>query len=224
MSAYTSLSALFQAICNSVRKKEGTSSLINHQELPARILALPSGGAGPGTGAQKMPFGIVEAECLYFDGLNEYGNIIPVLTSDSSITVTVKASSQYSSSYAGWKAFDGNEGTFWAHGTGTSTLQSGREMPCHMDMIFPRKISFDGYLIRGAAAGEYPKSWELLGSNDGSSYEVIDSQNEEALLSDREIHSYSLDKVYSFKYVRLRVTDSTNYCGICQFNLTREEK
>ena len=70
MSTYTSLSALFQAICNSVRKKEGTSSLINHQELPARILALPSGGAGPGTGTQKMSFGIVEAECLYFDGLN----------------------------------------------------------------------------------------------------------------------------------------------------------
>ena len=46
MSTYTSLSALFQAICNSVRKKEGTSSLINHQDIPNRILALNGSSSG----------------------------------------------------------------------------------------------------------------------------------------------------------------------------------
>ena len=46
MSTYTSLSALFQAICNSVRKKEGTSSLINHQDIPDRILALNGSSSG----------------------------------------------------------------------------------------------------------------------------------------------------------------------------------
>lgn len=42
--SYNSVSALFQAICNAIRAKTGSSALINHQDIPDEIEALPSGG------------------------------------------------------------------------------------------------------------------------------------------------------------------------------------
>lgn len=41
---YPTLKALFTAICDSVRAKEGTTELINHQDLPERIDAIESSG------------------------------------------------------------------------------------------------------------------------------------------------------------------------------------
>lgn len=42
--SYSTVSALFTAICDAIRGKDGTQAQINHQDIPARITALPSGG------------------------------------------------------------------------------------------------------------------------------------------------------------------------------------
>lgn len=41
---YATLPALFTGICDAIRLKEGTTASINHQDIPAKITALPSGG------------------------------------------------------------------------------------------------------------------------------------------------------------------------------------
>lgn len=219
---YNTISSLFTGICDAIRKKEGSTGLISHQEIPERILTINVGQDGTG-GILKLDTGITESENVYFDGLNEYGDIIPALTSGSTVSATVTESSMYSSIYAGYKALDGNNSTFWAHGTGRSTLSSGREMPCYIVIEFQRKISFDSYYIKGGNANEYPKSWELLGSDDGDSFYTIDTRNEDDALSDEAVHSYTLQEEACFKYVKLLITDSTNYCGVSSFNLRKEK-
>lgn len=45
---YTTISALFTGICDAIRKKEGSSGAINHQDIPARIEALATSGGSTG--------------------------------------------------------------------------------------------------------------------------------------------------------------------------------
>lgn len=40
---YPSIKELFTAICDAVRRADGTSSKINHQDIPDRIDAIPKG-------------------------------------------------------------------------------------------------------------------------------------------------------------------------------------
>ena len=42
--AYSTLKDLFTGICNAIRTKEGSTGIINHQDIPSRIEALESGG------------------------------------------------------------------------------------------------------------------------------------------------------------------------------------
>lgn len=42
---YNTISELFTAICNAVRTKEGSTGLINHQDIPDRVLALSGGSS-----------------------------------------------------------------------------------------------------------------------------------------------------------------------------------
>ena len=41
---YETLPALFTGICDAIREKTGESSLINHQDIPAQIAAIQTGG------------------------------------------------------------------------------------------------------------------------------------------------------------------------------------
>lgn len=43
--AYANIKALFVAICDAIRVKDGTSGAINHQDIPARIKAISAGGS-----------------------------------------------------------------------------------------------------------------------------------------------------------------------------------
>ena len=40
---YDTIPALFTAICDAIRVKDGTSALINHQDIPAKIGSIPVG-------------------------------------------------------------------------------------------------------------------------------------------------------------------------------------
>lgn len=45
MASYTTVSALFTAICDAIRAKENSTGSINHQDIPDRIAAIPAGGS-----------------------------------------------------------------------------------------------------------------------------------------------------------------------------------
>lgn len=42
--AYASITSLFKGICDAIRSKDGTSAKIDHQDIPARIRAISTGG------------------------------------------------------------------------------------------------------------------------------------------------------------------------------------
>lgn len=44
--SYTTITELFSGICDAIRDKDGTTDPINHQDIPARIAAISSGGGG----------------------------------------------------------------------------------------------------------------------------------------------------------------------------------
>ena len=44
--SYTTIPSLFTAICNAIRSKDGSSSNINHQDIPSKILAIPTNQGG----------------------------------------------------------------------------------------------------------------------------------------------------------------------------------
>ena len=69
--SYTDLSSLFKGICDAIRAKDGTTDLIAHQDIPARISAL-SGSTGT----------IVESDDIHYVQ-GTYTN-----TSDADITTT----------------------------------------------------------------------------------------------------------------------------------------
>ena len=127
-------------------------------------------------------------------------------------------SSKYSTTYDAYKAFDGNT-TFWAHGTGTTTLPSGRELPCWVQIELPKAITIEKYVLRGANSNEYPKGWILKGSNDGIEFTDIDTQESSTLLSNNTENEFYVSSNESYKIYRLYVTDSTNYCGVSTFNI-----
>lgn len=43
---YETIDSLFTGICDSIREKDGTTALISHQDIPARIAAICGGGEG----------------------------------------------------------------------------------------------------------------------------------------------------------------------------------
>ncbi len=43
---FETVDALFKGICDAIREKDGTTALISHQQIPARIVAISSGGDG----------------------------------------------------------------------------------------------------------------------------------------------------------------------------------
>lgn len=46
MRKYNTVDALFDGICNAIRKKDGTTELIEHQDIPERIACLSVAGWG----------------------------------------------------------------------------------------------------------------------------------------------------------------------------------
>lgn len=46
--SYNTLSELFKGICDAIRNKEGSTGVINHQDIPARIEAMTTSGSSCG--------------------------------------------------------------------------------------------------------------------------------------------------------------------------------
>lgn len=54
--SYSTIGGLFTGICDAIREKDGTTGLINHQDIPDRISAISGSGEGGGIGVFKSPF------------------------------------------------------------------------------------------------------------------------------------------------------------------------
>lgn len=142
-------------------------------------------------------------------------------TDESGDLWKASSSTSYSATYGTYKAFDGNWSTFWAPGTGDTTLSSGRELPCWLQIELPVEEKITGYVIKGAKSTEYPKGWTLQGSNDGVVFDDLDTQTSSTLLSNNKENHFSVSTENSYKIYRLYITDSCDYCGVSVFNIKK---
>lgn len=90
MSKYSSIADLFTAICDAVRKKESSTELINHTDLPERIENLNTGGESLFVELETFSEEFVELTTVSADDIIVYGELVPTLTSaTSSSSVTI---------------------------------------------------------------------------------------------------------------------------------------
>lgn len=81
--AYTNLSDLFTGICDAIRAKKGTTVSINHQDIPAEIEAIESGG--------ETFYGVATASlwtAADADGILAEGNMIGIPINSKYMHVT----------------------------------------------------------------------------------------------------------------------------------------
>ncbi|MCL1789852.1 MAG: discoidin domain-containing protein [Peptococcaceae bacterium] len=112
----------------------------------------------------------------------EYSNvkqIIPTMTSAAAPTPNVvTASGEASATYAAWRAFSGAANS-WRSAANTFTSGNGYTGNQWVQIDLGKSVMCTGYglaQIEALTTGSAPATWQLLGSNNNATWDVIDSR------------------------------------------------
>lgn len=140
------------------------------------------------------------------------GDLVPSMTSATLPSGTASASTEHSATYAAWKAFDKDRATAWMSsntaGEHTLTYQFGTAK-----VVAGYSIQSPSGTATGALAPAYPpgnwapRRWAMEGSNDGSTWVLLDTRTGETGWSDSERRFYTFKNETAYSYFRLRISD-----------------
>lgn len=142
--------------------------------------------------------------------------IIPKMNSNSFAdehgTWIASGSSKYSDVFDFFRAFDRSTSEIWETNVSPSHLQ--------IEIPDPENYYVDGYIMRiSKFDNRYAKDWTLQGSDDGKTWDDLDTQKDQNL-SDKEEHKYSLTLCKAYKYYRLNMSNyASSMCSLSHFNL-----
>lgn len=142
--------------------------------------------------------------------------IIPKMNSNSFAdehgTWIASGSSKYSDVFDFFHAFDRSTSDFWEINTSPSYLQ--------IEIPDPQNYYVDGYIMRiSKFTNRYAKEWTLQGSDDGETWDDLDTQKDQNL-SDMQEHKYTLTLRKAYKYYRLNMSNyASSMCSLSHFNL-----
>ena len=142
--------------------------------------------------------------------------IIPKMNSntftDEHGTWVASGSSKYSDVFDFFHAFDRSTSDFWETNVSPSYLQ--------IEIPDPENYYIDGYIMRiSKFDNRYPKDWTLQGSDDGETWDDLDTQKGQNL-SDKEEHKYTLTLRKAYKYYRVNMSNyASSMCSLSHFNL-----
>lgn len=142
--------------------------------------------------------------------------IIPKMNSNSFAdehgTWIASGSSKYSDVFDFFHAFDRSTSDFWETNTSPSYLQ--------IEIPDPQNYYVDGYIMRiSKFTNRYAKEWTLQGSDDGETWDDLDTQKDQNL-SDMQEHKYTLTLRKAYKYYRLNMSNyASSMCSLSHFNL-----
>lgn len=142
--------------------------------------------------------------------------IIPKMNSntftDEHGTWIASGSSKYSDVFDFFHAFNRSTSDFWETNTSPSYLQ--------IQIPDPQNYYVDGYIMRiSKFTNRYAKEWTLQGSDDGKTWDDLDTQKDQNL-SDLEEHKYPLTLRKAYKYYRLNMSNyASSMCSLSHFNL-----
>ena len=150
--------------------------------------------------------------------LDETG-VIAALHSNHDQGFVVSSSHDAGTSYRAYKAFDNvasnssNHTNSWAAAGDHNWLQ----------VELPEVKSILQYSLTSITAlhDRAPTEWQLLGSNDGEHYEVLDTQSDITDWGSLETRTFSLSSAAAFRFFKLDITDNegSNYTGLDGFQL-----
>ncbi len=133
-------------------------------------------------------------------------NFAPVNMSTSSrpYPFTASASSEVSSSFAAWKAFEGNLGVaaYWlGSNSGVDWLKLDVGLGTYL---------LDNYTVQVNSLGEptrAPKDWTMEGSNDNSSWTTVDTRTNQTSWGTSEARNFRCaTRTTAYRYFRFNVT------------------
>lgn len=142
--------------------------------------------------------------------------IIPKMNSntftDEHGTWIASGSSKYSDVFDFFRAFDRSTSEIWETNVSPSHLQ--------IEIPDPENYYIDGYIMRiSKFDNRYAKDWTLQGSDDGETWDDLDTQKGQNL-SDKQEHKYSLTLRKAYKYYRLNMSNyASSMCSLSHFNL-----
>ena len=145
-----------------------------------------------------------------FLAANPYGQAWAPASGTFKLTVTAPvggaatASTQNAPNESAAMAFDGSTSTKWYNqgGGNTGWLQ--------YQFANGGAFAVTAYKISSAndVPGRDPKSWQVLGSNDGSTWTVIDAQTGQTFAARYQTNSYACVNTTTYQYYRLNVTQN----------------
>ena len=198
----------------------GTSTTTNASWYATLPDAAPAGlyyweawhGGHAGSGGTFYDDGTFESGLAGVETIAVFGPLIPSMTSDSAPSGSVSASSIYSTGYDAWNALDGNSATWW-NSDGSSAL------PQWIQYQFPSAVTAFSYSLTSngldTGAGGFPAAWTIEGSNDGSTWTVLDSRTFSGITGDQTL-TYNLATTGSYEYYRVNVTAANGGGSNCE--------
>ncbi|NIP56420.1 MAG: hypothetical protein GWO10_14815 [candidate division Zixibacteria bacterium] len=104
------------------------------------------------------------------------------------------------------KAFDGKDSTKWYTGDGYSSGWLQADLGAGNEAVVIR------YDLTSAddVPDRDPEDWELLGSNDGSNWTVLDSQTNESFAERYQTNQYSISNSTAYRYYLLDILSNAN--------------
>jgi hypothetical protein len=139
---------------------------------------------------------------------------------DSPAPYVVTADGQYSSGYAKWKAFDGDEsGAFarWMVATNGANYLS-------IDLGTDRFITEYG-VVGSVSTDASPKNWTFRGSGNGTDWTTLDTQTNQTGWAEYERRNYTITGDVAYRYYRLYVTadNGNGYLSVAELYLCGSE-
>ncbi|RPK28779.1 hypothetical protein [Paenibacillus xylanexedens] len=129
-------------------------------------------------------------------------NLIPKMTSNTTPSGVVQTSNNRDTTYVGWRAFDKQFDipNSWATATNVTSAW--------INYTFTTSKQIQMYSIRSYDQSFSPKSWTFEGSNDGTTWDILDIRNNELIwgtgTSTRRVFTFSNNK----SYIRYRLNIS----------------
>jgi len=145
---------------------------------------------------------LAQAAYVSSDAGSYSSDLIPTMTSNTAPSGVASASFEHSAVYAAWKAMDDDNTSY--DGWYTEVALD----PAHwLQYQFTSGKVIQRYTIasRNHAVIRYPKDWTLQGSNNGSDWDILDTQSGQTF-TQAEKKTYSFSNQTSYAYYRLYIT------------------
>jgi hypothetical protein len=154
-------------------------------------------------------------------------------------TYFITESSEYSTSFSAWKAFNGNVGNVYNYqsatgnyntsggsytgSTSTSLVNSTSVSGEWIQILYPYSFVLNSYTLVLNGDGSSANSWVIVGSNDGSSWVTLDTKTLIAPQAGTSVlFTTSVTNTVSYNYYRFIITKLTggfSYGGVVSLNL-----